>query len=155
MSGATAAQGLVNRDAEDLISTAIAGLGGGVGLGVVLYTLDLLGSVGHLVDRPGLGAGIPVLLLAGVLGAVVYRAIGTRTMPEEDVTDPITGVTLGACFGLLAWVIGVAILLPLWLRLLGRTPPFPFLHWESLVGLVVYGLVVGPLLPIADRWLRP
>ncbi|QSW98213.1 hypothetical protein [Haloterrigena alkaliphila] len=139
---------------EDVLAITTAGLVGGIGFAIVLAALGLLDSVGVLVDAPGLVVGLPLALIAGVVGAFVYRALGTLYPFEEDVTDPITGVTLGTCFGVAVWVIGVAVLVPLWLRLLGRTPPFPFLHWQSLVALLVYGAIVGPASPLVERYVR-
>lgn len=154
MGGDLVQRRFVDRGVEEPAAVAIAGLAGGAGFGVVLYAVGLLESVGLLVGRPGLLTGLPVLLVASVIGAFAYRILGILGPLEEDLTDPITGITLGACFGLAAWLLGVALLLPLWLGLLGWTPPFPYLHWESLAGLLVYGALVGPAYPLAERYVR-
>ncbi|ADB60175.1 hypothetical protein Htur_1285 [Haloterrigena turkmenica DSM 5511] len=154
MSGEHVQGGVVDRGIEDLAATALAGLAGGAGFGVALYAFGLLESVGILVGRPGLLSGLSVLLVASVIGAFAYRLLGTVSHLEEDVADPITGLTLGACFGLAVWGLGVALALPLWLRLLGWTPPVPYLHWQSLVALLVYGVLVGPASPLAERYVR-
>jgi hypothetical protein len=39
---------------------------------------------------------------------------------------------------------------PLSLRRFEYTPPIPFVHWESLLGLLVYGGFVGTLYPIVS-----
>ena len=154
MSGHTVRQ-RVDWGVEEVIAAAIAGLVGGIGFAIVLTAFGALESTGTLVGAPGPVVGVPLLLIAGVIGALVYRALGTVDPIAEDVADPITGTTLGVCFGLLTWTIGVALLVPLWLRLLGMSPPIPLLHWESLVGLLVYGVLVGPLSPLVERRVRP
>ena len=154
MSGRHVERGVGDWETEDLLATSIAGLVGGSGFAIVLSALGLLDSLGFLVGAPGLVVGVPLALIAGVIGAFVYRALGTLDPIEEDVTDPITGVTIGASFGVAVWLVGVAVLVPLWLRLLGWTPPFPFLHWQSLVALLVYGAIVGPASPLVDRYVR-
>lgn len=120
----------------------------------MLWTLGLLDSIDHLVGASGLLIGIPLLVIASVIGAFVYRAIGTTDPLKDDVTDPVTGVTMGLCFGLFVWLVGIVVLVPLWLRLLSFDTSIPFVHWESLIGLLVYGGLVGPLYPLVSDRLR-
>lgn len=148
MSGQTVGWQLGEGDETELIAITVAGFAAGIGFGITLAVLGILESVGHLVGTSGLLVGVPLVILASVIGAFVYRAMGTLEPLAEDVTDPITGATIGTCFGLTIWIVGVVLLVPLWLRLLGRTPPVPFLHWQSLIGLVVYGALLGPLYPL-------
>ncbi|NUC72740.1 hypothetical protein HTZ84_10535 [Haloterrigena sp. SYSU A558-1] len=154
MSGEHVQGQFVDRGIEGVAAIAVAGLAGGTGFGAVLYAFGLLESVGILVGRPGLIPGLSLVAAASVVGAFAYRLLGRLSSLEEDMSDPITGLTLGASFGLAVWGLGVALALPLWLRPLGWTPPVPYLHWRSLVALLVYGALVGPASPLAERYVR-
>ena len=153
MSGRSSTWRAIDGGGTNPSAIAVTGVVGGLAFGVVLVALGLLESVGRVVGAPGILIGVPLLLVASVIGAFVYRALGTVGPFEEDVRDPITGITMGLAFGVVVWVVGVVVLLPLWLRLVGYTPPVPFVHWPLLAGLVVYGGVVGPLAPLVEGWL--
>lgn len=154
MSGVTVRWRVVEWGPEELIAVSIAGLVGGTGFGIVLAASGQLESVGALLRAPGLVVGLPLALIAGVIGAFGYRILGTVDPLAEDVDDPITGTTLGACYGLVAWAVGVALLVPLWLGLFGVTLSVPYVHWRSLVGLLVYGALVGSTYPLVGRRVR-
>lgn len=134
----------------DVLAIVIAGLAGGFAFGAILYALGLLDSVGRLLGAPGILVGTILLGLASVVGGFVYWGLGKTRPFEDDVTDPVTGITMGLSFGLLVWLVGVVVVLPLWLRLFEYTPPVPFVHWQSLLGLLVYGGFVGTLYPIVS-----
>lgn len=91
--------------------------------------------------------GTILLGLASVVGGLGYWGLGQMRTFEDDVADPVTGTTMGVMFGLFVWIVGVVFVLPLWLRLFEYSPPFPFVHWQSLLGLLVYGGIVGSLYP--------
>ncbi|SDJ84660.1 hypothetical protein SAMN04515672_1591 [Natronorubrum texcoconense] len=48
-----------------------------------------------------------LLPITSVVGAFGYRAIATLEPFENDVIVPVTGITMGPCFGLLVRVVAV------------------------------------------------
>ncbi|WP_312907639.1 hypothetical protein [Natronosalvus caseinilyticus] len=147
MSGHLSRRQSLDGGRTDILAIVTAGLAGGLAFGAILYALGLLDSVGRLLGAPDMLIGTILLGLASVVGGFAYLGLGKIRMFEDDVTDPITGTTMGVMFGLFVWLVGIVVVLPLWLRLFEYSPPFPFVHWQSLLGLLVYGGFVGTLYP--------
>ena len=79
-------------------------------------------------------------------GAVIGLGFAAITGVKPDLGDSIgTSVGVGAGYGLLVWVALAVIVMPIWLGAVGfpGAPPLPNIGIESLVGHVVYGVVLG------------
>lgn len=132
----------------DVPSAVVAGLLGSVACGSILYVLGEIAILGQLVGSRGTLEGWLVLLVGGVLGAVGY-SLGVELVASLRffADDPRTGAALGLGFGILGWLLAVVVV-PRWVLLLGFTPPIPPVHWPTLVSLLVYGAIVGALVPV-------
>jgi len=106
-----------------------------------LYTLappanPLLGMIVHVSHGAVLG-----VVFAGIVGSLNLESPGNRL-----------GAGLG--WGVLTWVGLAALLMPLWLDVVGSpaSPPFPNFAMPSLVWHAVYGLVLGGVVAVTvDR----
>jgi len=56
--------------------------------------------------------GTSLLGLASITRGLVYWGLGKTRPFEDDVADPVTGITMGIAFGLVVWLVGVVVVLP-------------------------------------------
>jgi len=86
-------------------------------------------------------AGVTIHVAHGAVLGVVFAAIAAT---QTDLT--ITKSTaLGVGYGVALWVVLAVIVMPIWLSVVGSpaNPPLPNVSVTSLVGHVVYGVVLG------------
>lgn len=148
MDGQTGNDRATVTDYGDVLSAMVAGLLGSVVCGSILHVLGEIAVVGQLVGSRGTLEGWLFLLVGGVLGAVGY-SLGVELVASLRffAGDPRTGAALGIAFAILGWLLAIVVV-PRWVLLLGFTPPITPVHWPSLVGLFVYGAIIGALLPV-------
>jgi uncharacterized membrane protein YagU involved in acid resistance len=137
-----------------------AGVGGGLLGATVMGALVLvmnaptlavaIPSLYALAPPPNPGVGLAVHLSHGaVLGVVFAGLVGVFDL---DSTKARLG--LGVAWGVATWVVLAALLMPVWLGVVGSpaSPPFPNFAMPSLLWHVVYGLVLGgAYVVLADR----
>lgn len=137
-------------DHGDILSAVIAGLLGSAVSGFVLHVLGEIAVLGQLVGSQGTLEGWLFVLIGGLLGAVVYSLEVGRVAPLRFFAGaPRTGAALGLAFAILGWLLAIVVV-PRWVLLLGFTPPITPVHWPTLVGLLVYGAIIGGLVPILE-----
>ncbi|TYL36397.1 hypothetical protein CV102_22485 [Natronococcus pandeyae] len=125
-------------------------IGGGV-FGVVLHTLGEITVVSYLVGTRAEPLAWILLLVIGILGAITYYLTIRRfVLLEFLAAEPRTGAALGLAFGILLWFAAI-IIVPVWIVFYGITSTIPYVHIPSLVGLVVYGMIVGGLTPLIAK----
>ena len=120
------------------------GLVGGVVFGLMMQLMGMLGMVGMLVGSESLAVAWGVHL---AISAAIGAGFGLVLAPR--VTGPATGLGLGAAYGLVWWVLGPLLLMPLAMGM-------PLLSvdataWQSLLGHLVFGLVLGAVAALAAR----
>jgi hypothetical protein len=103
---------------------------------------------------PSLAIGWAIHLFHGAVLGVVFAALVSRP-PLGGYVDGI-GATLGAgvVYGVVTTVALAWVLLPIWLRVVGfpQAPPLPNVGMSSLVGHLVYGVVLaGVYAGLSDR----
>lgn len=97
----------------------------------------VVGSNSRLVGGVLLG---PIGLGGGVILAAVFEWLASRA----DRFDILTASGVGLAIGVVLWVVGVGLLLPLWVgTITGLSVSIPLLHWGSLVMCVVFATVFG------------
>lgn len=135
-------------DHSDVLSGVTAGLIGSIVCGSILYVLGEIAILGQLIGSQGTLKGWLFLLVSGVLGAVGY-SLGVKLVASLRffAGDPRMGAALGLAFGILSWLLAIVVV-PRWILILGFAPPIPPVHWPSLIGLLIYGAIVGGLVPI-------
>ena len=123
--------GLVNRG----IAGIVGGLVGGVAFGVLMQVMGMIPMVAMLVGSNSVGVGWLVhLVISAGIGASFGLLLGGAATGAR-------AVGLGAVYGVVWWVLGGLLIMPAWLGM----PVFTFTAaaWMSLVGHLIYGLVLG------------
>ncbi|MFC7135936.1 histidine kinase [Halobaculum litoreum] len=143
-------------ESETETETEHGGWRGGVVAGAVAGIA--MGVVFSILAPPALEVAIPSLygLSGGVAGWVVHVSHGAvlgvafvALANALDVTEARRSTLLGAGYGVVLWIALAAFLMPAWLAAVGSpaTPPLPNLDTLSLAAHVLYGAVLGALVP--------
>jgi len=133
----------------------LAGIVGGVAMGVLVAVMNeptvavAIPSLYGLAPPANALLGIGVHLShAAVLGVVFAGILGV-----VGLEDPPTVVGAGVAWGVLTWVGLAALVMPVWLGVVGSpaSPPFPNFAPPSLLWHVVYGGVLGAAYLVLNR----
>lgn len=82
----------------------------------------------------------PIGLGGGVLLATVFELLLGRAQRYDLLTTTAVGFGCGIVF----WIVGVGLVLPLWIGAISdATVSIPLIHWESLIVCAVFGSVFG------------
>lgn len=131
-----------------LVSGIIAGLGGGVVFGMMMAMMGMLPMIAGLV-----GSQSPVV------GAIVHMAISAAIGAFYGVAVTIGRFNLSLGFavisgmvnGVIWWVLGALILMPLGLGMSNMVFVIGTTQWLSLMGHVIYGIVAALLYVVLIR----
>jgi uncharacterized membrane protein YagU involved in acid resistance len=128
-------------------SGAIAGLVGGLVFGVMMGMMNMLPMVGTLVAQENAVIGFVVhMAISAVIGAIYGFVIGR--FPNNAKTALVGGIVNGVVW----WVLGALILMPLFLGVTQMIFVIGQMQWMSLLGHVIYGLVTAfVFIPLANR----
>lgn len=97
----------------------------------------------------GVAAAWAVHFLVSVLFGLLFAGFVTIGPLPEYAGRVGTGVGLGIIYGVVIWVGGVVIVMPLWLaNVTSSSLQIPNLNWLALADLLVYGAVLGGLYPV-------
>ncbi|WP_276280000.1 DUF6789 family protein [Halorussus caseinilyticus] len=128
---------------------ALAGLLAGIVMGAMLTTQMgpvIRVAIPSMYGLEGLAAGWVAHLFHSVVLGVAFAGLATAVGVGES-----TGraAAFGVGYGVVLWVVLAAVVMPIWLSAVGSpaNPPLPNFDPESLVGHVVYGLVLGVAFP--------
>ncbi|MGC8781445.1 MAG: hypothetical protein ACP5UQ_11320 [Anaerolineae bacterium] len=146
---ATAVSNTGNRSlASAIIAGAIAGLGGGIVFGMLMAMMGMLPMVAMLVGSQSaiIGFLVHMVISAGIGG--FYGLVVSRLPKTVGV-----GIVAGAVNGMVWWVLGALILMPLLLGMGEMVLKIGQPQWLSLMGHVIYGVVAGLLfIPLSKRF---
>lgn len=124
---------------------ALAGLLGGIVMGAMLTmqmgpVIEV--AIPSMYGLSGLAAGWGVHLFHSVVLGIAFAGIASVL---SGVDSPGRSALLGLGYGVALWVVLAALVMPVWLGAVGSpaNPPLPNFNPTSLVGHVVYGLVLG------------
>jgi len=125
----------------------VAGLGGGLLFGIMMAVQGMLPMVGMLVRQENSVVGFVVhMAISAILGGI-YGIVAGRLPVSWGVA-----VVGGAVYGVVWWVLGALILMPLMLGMSQMVLALGGPQWMSLVGHLVFGVVTGVLfLLLKDR----
>jgi uncharacterized membrane protein YagU involved in acid resistance len=117
---------------------ALGGLAGGVVFGMLMGMMGMLPMVGMLVRQESAGIGFVVhLLISAFIGAVYGLVAGRFTLSWG------AALAGGLINGVVWWVLGALILMPLMLGMNEMVFVIGQPQWMSLVGHILYGLVTA------------
>jgi uncharacterized membrane protein YagU involved in acid resistance len=137
---------------EPWLGAIIAGLAGGVAMGIFLLVLSpdaLTTVIPALYGLQGAVAGWVVHLFNSVVLGLVFAALVSLTSLRKYAESVRGTIGLGAVYGVVLWVVTGSIILPLWLQAVGvpAAPPVPTFAFPSLVWHLAYGIVLGAVYP--------
>jgi len=122
----------------------VGGIAGGVVFGLLMQAMGMIGMVGMLVGSSSVAvAWLVHLSISAVIGAGFGLVLAPR------VTGLGTGLVLGAGYGLLWWVLGPLVLMPTAMGMPVLT--VDAVAVQSLVGHLLFGLVLGAVVALARR----
>jgi uncharacterized membrane protein YagU involved in acid resistance len=126
---------------------AIAGLGGGLVFGLMMGMMGMLPMVGMLVGQENAIVGFIVHMVISAFIGATFGAIATRL--PSGWGPAILG---GGVYGIVWWVLGALILMPLLLGMPQMVFALGGPQWMSLLGHVIYGVITGALfVPLSQR----
>lgn len=130
-------------------SAMTAGVFAGVVMGLLLhFAMDMMPTIASLYGAEGVGAGWVAHLFHSVVFALVFAGIALVEPVRGYASEPPTSLGVGVTYGVALWVFGSVIMMPLWLESAGLGGPgVPNIDLMSLVGHVVFGVVLGAVHP--------
>jgi uncharacterized membrane protein YagU involved in acid resistance len=121
-----------------LFAGIMGGLLGGVLFGALMTGMNMMEMVAMLVGAENVAVGWVVhLVIAAIFGALYALVLGPLTRSYGRAAG------LGAVYGVILWVIGALLIMPLWLGMTVMVFVIGEDQLLSLVGHLVYGVVLG------------
>jgi hypothetical protein len=132
------------------VSGTVAGLASGLVFGVLLQSMGMMPTIASLYGSGSVVVGWLAHMVHSVVFALVFVAV-LRLGPFEQYDGRLVPTLLLAIgYGIVLWVFGAAIVMPAWLSVVTTaSPTVPVIDMQSLVGHVVYGVVLGTVYPVA------
>ncbi len=126
----------VSTAAHRAVYGVMGGLAGGLVFGILMQTMDMMPMVAQLVGSDSILAGwIVHLAFSSLIGASFAILRGSLA------TTLIASALSGMAYGVVWWLLGALIIMPAQLGM----PGFELntTAWQSLMGHLLYGLVLG------------
>lgn len=121
-----------------IVAGAVGGLVGGVVFGVLMTMMDLMPMVAQLIGSEAVGVGWLVHLFNSALFGAIFAVLFGRW---AQAFAPAIGIGLG--YGVLWWVLGALVIMPAWLGMSEMIFQVGQDQWLSLMGHLIYGLLLG------------
>jgi uncharacterized membrane protein YagU involved in acid resistance len=123
----------------DGIKTGIgAGLVGGLAFGIMMAIMGMLPMVAMLVGSDSAIIGFLVHMLISAFIGAVYGLVAIRLPAGWGIT-----VAAGAVNGVVWWVLGALVMMPLMLGMGEMVFAVGEMQWWSLVGHLIYGVITA------------
>jgi uncharacterized membrane protein YagU involved in acid resistance len=119
---------------------AVAGLGGGLVFGLMMAMMGMLPMVGMLIRQESAVVGFIVHMIISAVFGATFGIIAAR-LPSGWAAAIIGG----GVYGIVWWVLGALILMPLMLGMTQMVFVIGGPQWMSLLGHLIYGVVTGIL----------
>lgn len=131
----------------NLIAGAVAGVIAGIPLGIIMQVRDadpammpgikVIDLVGDLIASPSTGLGWLIHLFNSALFGAVFVLLLSRWLTRRG-----PAMVLGLLYGVLWWIIGALWIMPAWLGMNEMVFEVGANQWWSLVGHLIYGLLL-------------
>lgn len=122
----------------------VGGIAGGIVFGVLMQLMGMIGMVAQLVGSTSVAVGWLVhLAISALIGASFAILFGSM------VKTPLKAALFGMAYGIVWWILGGLLIMPAQLGM----PVFQFnaTAWQSLMGHLLYGLVLGIVFSLLVR----
>lgn len=145
----SAGRELVDTSLDTWSSAVLAGLLAGVAMGVPMqFGMGIMDAVGALYGSQDLATGWAGHLFHSVVFALAFAGLVSLPRLRDRAHEIRTSLPLAVGYGALLWIFGGVFAMPLWLEAAGLpNPGVPNLAPMSLMGHVIYGLVLGVAFP--------
>jgi uncharacterized membrane protein YagU involved in acid resistance len=127
---------------------AAAGVAGGVVFGIMMGAMGMLPMVAMLVGSQSAVVGAVVHL---VISAVIGAIYGTVVVLGRFQLTTAFALISGAVNGIVWWVLGALILMPLGLGMTEMVFKVGEAQWMSLLGHLIFGVITGLVLLALNR----
>lgn len=134
----------------------VSGLIAGIIFGLMLQfmmTPVISVAIPALYGLTGNVLGWIIHLIHSIIFGVIFTAI--ISIPQiKQYTDTQRGSGfVGLIYGVVIWVLAAAIVMPIWLQSVGfgNPPPLPNFNPQSLIGHLVYGVILGIIYPLLKQ----
>ena len=135
------------RVGSSALAGAVAGLAGGVVFGMLMGMLGMLPMVGMLVRQESAIVGFLVHMVISAFIGAVYGVVAAR-LPAGWVTAIVAGMVNGVVW----WVLGALVLMPLGLGMTQMVFQIGADQWLSLMGHLIYGVITALVfVPLSRR----
>lgn len=130
-----------------VIAGAIASLGGGLLFGIMMGMMNMLPMVGMLIGQENSTIGFIVHMgISAILGAMF------GVTAKGFVSSTVSTIIAGGVYGIIWWVLGALILMPLLLGMNDMVFVIEQPQWFSLIGHLIYGVIAALLYkPLLNR----
>ncbi len=125
----------------------IAGIIGGIVFGMMMAIMNMLPMVAMLVksDSPIVGFIVHLVISAGI--GASFGII----LSFVPVKGRIGTIASGAVYGMIWWVLGALVLMPLMLGMANMLFQIGDTQWASLMGHVIFGVITGFVFNMLDK----
>jgi Family of unknown function (DUF6789) len=134
----------------DIVMGAAAGVVAGIPLGIIMQVRDadpammpgitVMHLVGDLIADPSVGLGWLVHLFNSALFGAIFVLLFSRWLSRRGLA-----IVLGLLYGIAWWVVGALWIMPAWLGMDDMIFTVGDNQWWSLVGHLIYGLLLATL----------
>lgn len=135
------------------VGGAIGGFVAGVVFGLMIqFVMGIMPVIGAMYGMPGLASGWIAHLFHSVIFGLIYAGLAAVPSLAAYAREETTGAGLGAAYGVVVWLVAAGFVMPVWMSAVGlEAPPIPNLDAMSLVGHLVYGVVLGAAFAVVRR----
>lgn len=147
---------LVDTSLDTWSSAVLAGMLAGVAMGVPMqYGMGIMDVVGALYGSQDVATGWAAHMFHSVVFALAFAGLVSLPRLRDRAHEVRTALPLALGYGVVLWIFGAVLAMPLWLEAAGLpNPGVPNLNPMSLMGHLVYGVVLGVSFPGVLRLTR-
>lgn len=134
---------------ENMVIGGIGGLLAGSVFGGIMSQTPMMESVAALFTLEAIAAGWLLHFVISIIFGILFAAIVAYGPLPAYAGRVSAGAGVGIVYGVVVWIVGAAIIMPLWMgAVTPASPPVPNLNWLSFAGHIAYGVVLGALYPV-------
>jgi uncharacterized membrane protein YagU involved in acid resistance len=138
MTTASTAHGTTATLSSRLIAGVAGGLVGGVMFGILMQMIDMMPMVAQLVNSDSIAVGWLVHLFNSALFGAIYAVVFTHW-----INTWAEAIGIGLIYGVIWWALGALLIMPAWLGMNDMIFQVGMTQWQSLMGHLIYGLLLG------------
>jgi two-component system OmpR family sensor kinase len=136
----------------NLYNATISGLLAGIVMGVYFGLIsNLIPVIGALYSIPNPVVGWTTHLFHSVLFAFIFAGAYSHPLAHRYLRNSLWSGTAGLTWGVILWLFGAGIIMPIWLLTVGRSATLPNLTLIGFVSHAIWGVIVGVSYPALKK----